>query len=85
MLYHGEKCRHCRGNMSQPKLITDGPRKGGYRTICINCGHFEYKDAPQSQSQSNPAQTKSSMPTAHAQSKLPNVGPPKKPVIFTGS
>ena len=42
MLFHGERCRHCGGNMSQPKLITDGPKRGGSRTICMKCGHIEY-------------------------------------------
>lgn len=42
MLFHGEKCRHCGGNMSSPKPITEGPKKGGFRTICGKCGHIEY-------------------------------------------
>lgn len=42
MLFHGEKCRHCRGNMSAPKPVIEGPKKGWSRTICFNCGHQEY-------------------------------------------
>ncbi len=85
MIYHGEKCSHCRGNMTEPKLILDGPRKGGYRTICVNCGHFEYKDAPQTQTQTIPVHKPAPMPTAHAHDRSFKAGPPKKPVIFTGS
>lgn len=43
--FHGEKCRHCGANMTEPKPITDGPRKGGMRTICTRCGHIEYQTA----------------------------------------
>ena len=46
MISHGEKCRHCRGNMSAPKPVTDGPRAGQTRTFCIKCGHIEYHPAP---------------------------------------
>ena len=43
MIFHGAKCRHCGSNMTEPKPITEGPRKGGTRTICIKCGHIEYQ------------------------------------------
>ena len=46
MLFHGERCRHCGGNMSQPKPITAGPKSGGSRTICMKCGHIEYHAGP---------------------------------------
>jgi hypothetical protein len=42
MVFHGEKCRHCRSNMSEPKLVNEGPKKGWTRTFCINCGHIEF-------------------------------------------
>lgn len=42
MISHGEKCSHCHANMSLPKLVTDGPKKGQYRTVCSQCGHIEY-------------------------------------------
>lgn len=61
MVYHGEKCRHCRANMSEPKLVTDGPKKGTFRTYCINCGHIEFlatggsgSHVPQQQQQPQP-------------------------------
>ncbi len=43
MVFHGEKCRHCRSNMSEPKIATDGPKKGWLRSYCISCGHIEFK------------------------------------------
>lgn len=46
MISHGEKCRHCRGNMSAPKPVTEGPRAGQTRTFCIKCGHIQYHVAP---------------------------------------
>ena len=87
MLFHGEKCRHCRGNMTEPKLIPDGPRKGGYRTICVSCGHIEYQNAPQTQAQPNPVPAPAPMPgmPAQARPQQPSQpGQPRKPVIFTG-
>lgn len=71
--------------MTEPKLIVDGPRKGGYRTICVNCGHFEYKDGPQTQVRPNPSQVPAQKPSVSTQTGQVKVGPPKKPVIFTGS
>ena len=46
MISHGEKCRKCRGNMSVPKPVTDGPRAGWTRTFCVQCGHIEFHPAP---------------------------------------
>lgn len=43
MLFHGETCRHCGANMSEPKPVPEGPRKGQTRTICVRCGHMEYQ------------------------------------------
>jgi hypothetical protein len=28
--------------MSLPKPVTEGPRKGNTRTICMKCAHIEY-------------------------------------------
>ena len=83
MIFHGEKCRHCRGNMTEPRLITDGSRKGGYRTICANCGHVEYHNAPSVPAPAPaPAPTASPSPSTQAHPQQP--GQPRKPVIFTG-
>ena len=50
MLPHGDNCRHCRGKMSAPKPVLDGPHIGQTRMICTKCGHIEYQrsnaDAP---------------------------------------
>ena len=46
MISHGAKCSHCRGNMSAPKPVTEGPRAGQMRIFCIKCGHIEYQAAP---------------------------------------
>ena len=46
MISHGAKCSHCRGNMSAPKPVTEGPRVGQTRTFCIKCGHIHYDPAP---------------------------------------
>lgn len=73
MLFHGEKCRHCRSNMSAPKPITEGPRKGGYRTICVSCGHIEYH--------AGPAPGADPAPTAPAASKPAGT---QAPVVGTG-
>jgi len=64
MVYHGAKCRHCRANMSEPKLVTEGPKKGFYRTYCINCGHIEF-EAPAGgvQQQQQQPQARPAMPT----------------------
>jgi hypothetical protein len=43
MVFHGAKCRHCRSNMSEPKLMEEGPKKGWYRSYCISCGHIEFE------------------------------------------
>ena len=84
MLFHGEKCRHCHGNMTEPKVITEGPRKGGYRTICVSCGHMEYQSAPQQQQQAQflPATAPAQTVPAHAPPQQP--GQPRRPVVFTG-
>ena len=42
MIFHGEKCRHCSGKMSQRKPVLDGPRKGLTRSFCTKCGHIEF-------------------------------------------
>ncbi len=47
MISHGEKCGLCRGNMSAPKPVTEGPRAGQTRTFCIKCGHIQYHAAPE--------------------------------------
>lgn len=66
--------------MTEPKLITDGPKKGGYRIICVNCGHIEYRSVQQAQANPGP----SPIPTAPAQAHPQQPGQPRKPVIFTG-
>ena len=43
MLSHGDNCRHCRGKMSAPKAVLEGPRIGQYRIFCTKCGHIEYQ------------------------------------------
>ena len=56
MISHGDKCRKCRGNMSAPKPVTDGPRAGWTRTFCIKCGHIEFHAAPKArESEDGPA------------------------------
>ena len=42
MLTDRQKCRHCRGKMSSPKAVLDGPSRGKYRTFCMACGHIEF-------------------------------------------
>jgi hypothetical protein len=79
MLFHGEKCRHCRGNMSEPKPITEGSRKGGYRTICGNCGHIEYH-AGNAQQAPPPVAGPSPGPVRPVQ----QAGQPRRPIVFTG-
>jgi len=48
MISHGKKCPHCGGNMSLPKPVTDGPKKGQTRIFCVKCGHLEFQP-PQTQ------------------------------------
>ena len=56
MIPHGKKCSHCRGDMSLPKPINDGPRSGQTRTICMKCGHIEYQSRqPQQRGNGNTA------------------------------
>ena len=49
MIFHGEKCRHCGANMTEPKPVLEGPRKGQTRTICVKCGHIDYHGTADSQ------------------------------------
>ena len=39
---HHEKCRHCSGKMTEQKPVTEGPRVGQLKSICLKCGHTEY-------------------------------------------
>jgi hypothetical protein len=32
--------------MSEPKQVTEGPKKGHTRTICTKCGHINYLQGP---------------------------------------
>jgi hypothetical protein len=50
------KCRHCGGHMTQPKPVTEGPKKGQMRIACFKCGHIEYiaADVPQQPRQPRP-------------------------------
>jgi hypothetical protein len=43
MISHGDNCSHCRGKMSSPKPIVDGPRAGQLRVFCTKCGHIEFR------------------------------------------
>ncbi len=55
MISHGDKCRKCRGNMSAPKPVTEGPKAGWTRAFCVKCGHIEFHPAPQArQSEGEP-------------------------------
>ena len=42
MLVDKNKCKLCRGKMSKPKPVLDGPNKGQTRIICMNCGYIVY-------------------------------------------
>ena len=46
MISHGDNCRKCRGKMSAPKPVPDGPKAGWTRTFCVKCGHIEFHPAP---------------------------------------
>jgi hypothetical protein len=46
MLTHGERCRHCGGEMSAAKQVVDGPKKGQTRKYCLKCGHIEFLAQP---------------------------------------
>ena len=61
MIFHGEKCRHCGANMTQPKPVLEGPRKGQTRTICVKCGHIDYHGVADTQ-QSNPQMAQAQQP-----------------------
>jgi hypothetical protein len=63
MVFHGAKCRHCRSNMSEPKLVTEGPKKGWYRTYCISCGHIEFEAPAGGVQQQQQPQMRPAMPT----------------------
>ena len=39
---HREKCRHCSGKMTEQRPVTEGPHRGGRKSICLKCGHTEY-------------------------------------------
>jgi hypothetical protein len=61
MISHGIKCRHCHSNMSEPRLVQDGPKKGLMRTYCLQCGHLEHT-APVSQTSQYQQQGQSPKP-----------------------
>ena len=42
MSNHREKCKHCGGQVSEPKPVNTGPRKGLDQVICTQCGHIDY-------------------------------------------
>ena len=46
MISHGENCCKCRGKMSAPKPVTEGPKAGWTRVFCVKCGHLEFLPAP---------------------------------------
>jgi hypothetical protein len=52
--HHGDKCGHCNGNLSEPKPVISGPRKGQMQRICGKCGHIKYLGAPSPQPQAQP-------------------------------
>ncbi len=62
MVFHGEKCRHCRGNMSEPKVVNEGPKRGMMRTYCISCGHIEHRPPTGGMNQTMPQQQQAQMP-----------------------
>ena len=71
MLFHGEKCRHCGSNMTEPKQVLEGPRKGQSRTICVKCGHIEYHGSADAQAtRAMPQQQTSAAPTPFGQPRL---------------
>ena len=43
MINHGESCNHCGGQLSEPKPIGAGPRKGQTQVVCTKCGHITYQ------------------------------------------
>lgn len=45
MSNHREKCKHCGGQVSEPKPVNTGQRKGQNQVICTRCGHVEYVSA----------------------------------------
>lgn len=42
MITDGQRCHVCRGKMSKPKVVPDGPEKGRSRIYCLNCGYMVY-------------------------------------------
>ena len=56
MISHGKQCTHCGGNMSLPKPVVTGPRKGQTQSICAKCGHIDYRAEAQP---ANPADSPS--------------------------
>lgn len=38
----GQKCHVCRGKLSKPKPVLDGPQKGKMRIVCMSCGHMSF-------------------------------------------
>ena len=72
MINHGEKCRHCRSNMSEPKTVADGPKKGWLRTYCISCGHIEMRPPIAGSGYAAPPQQQQQLP--------PRAAPAAKPV-----
>jgi hypothetical protein len=55
MIADGQKCRHCSGKMSKPKLVLDGPSRGKTRVYCLQCGHLEFVSEDTGQLQSHTA------------------------------
>jgi RNase P subunit RPR2 len=45
MINHGEKCKHCDGPLTEPKPVSEGPRKGQTQAVCSKCGHINYLSA----------------------------------------
>jgi hypothetical protein len=87
MVFHGEKCRHCRSNMSEPKVQMDGPKKGWLRSYCINCGHIEFRPpiagaGGQQQQQPQPKQRPARPATTPPPGMSPRPVNPFQPVLL---